>query len=140
MLRTTFFKVWPIFVWILITCALCAGIFLLLSDLFKLSFLHAPVSAAPLLLIGAGYLSFQLLAKVGLLDFLKALIVSAAFLLWGVDQLLPTGWIATTLGDIVIVLYVLDLGWVMSDRLKAARTLQKLPEKKAEETYDERAD
>jgi hypothetical protein len=39
-------------------------------------------------------------------------------MLWGVDQLLPGGRVATTLGDVVITLYVLDLGWVMIDRLK----------------------
>jgi hypothetical protein len=77
-----------------------------------------PISAAPLLLIGAAYLAFQLLIYAKPLDFFKALIVSSAFILWGIDQLLPSGWFATTLGDIVIVLYVIDLGWMMMDRLK----------------------
>ena len=104
--------------WFLVFGALVAGVLLLLSDLFPLPWPHAPISAAPLLLIGAAYLAFQILTGPTLLDLCKALIVSSAFILWGIDQMLPAGWFATTLGDVVIVLYVVDLGWMMLDRLK----------------------
>jgi hypothetical protein len=107
-----------IVVWAAVLAAPVAGVFLLLSDTFSIPLLHAPVSAAPLLLIGATYLGFQLLMQPKPLDLFKALIVSSAFLLWGIDQLLPPSWFATTLGDVVIVLYVVDLGWMMADRLK----------------------
>ncbi len=106
------------FTWATVVVALLAGILLLARDVFWTILPHAPISAAPLLLIGGIYLGFQVLIRPGLLDLLKALIVSSAFLLWGVDQLLPTGWFATLLGDIVIVLYVIDSGWMMADRLK----------------------
>ena len=105
-------------IWATLIAALFAGIILLLSDVFPNLLLHAPVSAAPLLLIGATYLAFQVLMRPNPLDLFKALIVSSAFLLWGIDQLLPPGWFATTLGDVVIVLYVIDLGWMIVDRLK----------------------
>jgi hypothetical protein len=105
-------------IWITGIAALVAGITLLLNDVFTITPLHAPVSAAPLLLIGATNLGFQVLMRPKPLDLFKALIVSSAFLLWGIDQLLPTGWFATTLGDVVIVLYVIDLGWIIADRLK----------------------
>ncbi len=105
-------------IWITVIAALVAGIILLLNDVFSIALLHAPVSAAPLFLIGATYLGFQVLMRPKPLDLFKALIVSSAFLLWGIDQLLPTGWFATTLGDVVIVLYVVDLGWMMANRLK----------------------
>lgn len=101
-----------------VAASLAASIILLLSDVFRSPFLHAPVSAAPLLLIGSTYLGFLALLRPKPLDLFKALIVSAAFLLWGIDQLLPTGWFATTLGDVVIALYVVDLGWMIADRLK----------------------
>jgi hypothetical protein len=104
--------------WLLVIFALLAGILLLLSDIFSFSFPHAPISSAPLLLIGAAYLAFQLLTGPTLLDLCKALIVSSAFILWGIDQILSPGWFATTLGDVVIVLYVIDLSWLMLDRLK----------------------
>ena len=107
--------------WVIVVAALFAGVALLASDVFATVLPHAPVSASPLLLIGAAYLGFQALTRPKPLDLLKALIVSAAFILWGIDQLLPQGWFATTLGDVVIALYVLDLGWMMLASLSKRR-------------------
>jgi len=112
------YKILYPFTWIIVAFAFITGTFLLISDLFPVHLSHMPLSAAPLLLIGAAYLAFQVLIRAQFLDLCKALIVSCAFILWGIDQLLPSGWFATTLGDIVIVLYVIDLGWMMMDRLK----------------------
>ncbi len=109
-----------LFIALIITLALLSGVLLLTFDFFQPflhNLVHAPISAAPLLLIGLAFLSFQLLIRPKPLELLKAFIVSAAFILWGVVQLLPVGWIATMLGDVVIVLYVVDLGWMMLDRL-----------------------
>lgn len=105
---------------LVIVLALASGATLLLNDIPSPGnwLAHAPVSALPLLLIGLASLGFQLIIRPGWLDLSKALIVSAAFLLWGIDQLLPPSWLATTLGDSVIVLYVIDLGWMMLDRLR----------------------
>lgn len=105
---------------LVIVLAFASGATLLLND-FRGSgnpLAHAPISALPLLLIGLASLGFQLIVRPGWLDLGKALIVSVAFLLWGIDQLLPSSWLATTIGDVVIVLYVIDLGWTMLDRLK----------------------
>ena len=112
------YKILYPFTWAIVVLAFIAGTFLLISDLFPVHLSHMPLSATPLLLIGTAYLAFQLLIRAQFLDFFKALIVSSAFILWGIDQLLPSGWFATILGDIVIVLYVIDLGWMMMDRLK----------------------
>ena len=101
--------------------ALVASIVLLLCDIVPTPFVHAPLSAAPLLFIGVASLAFQVYTRPALLDLCKALIVSAAFLLWGIDQMLPPGWGQTTLGDVVITLYVIDLGWMMLDRLRIGR-------------------
>lgn len=106
---------------VVIVLAFGSGTVLLANDLpwpAFTPFAHAPISALPLLLIGLAALGFQFVIRPKLLDLFKACIVSSAFLLWGIDQLLPAGWLATTLGDVVIVLYVIDLGWVMADRLK----------------------
>ena len=103
-----------------IVLALSSGALLLFTDLpwpVLHHLAHAPVSAVPLLFIGLASLGFQFVVRPKRLGLLKALIVSAAFLFWGIDQLLPTGRIATTLGDVVIALFVLDLGWMMLDRL-----------------------
>jgi hypothetical protein len=109
-----------LFIWTIVVIALVTGAILLVSDLFWTSFPHTLISAAPLLCIGLAYLGFQVLIRPKLLNLFKAFILSSAFIMWGIDQLLPAGWTATTLGDIVIVLYVLDLGWMMMDRLKVA--------------------
>lgn len=125
-------RVLYLFIGLVVVLALASATFLLIFDA-SLPFLqpleHAPVSAAPLLLIGLASLCFQLMIRPKLLDLLKAFIVSAAFILWGIYQLLPPGRFATTLGDVVIVLFVIDLGWMMVGRLKhrgwPRRTLHK---------------
>lgn len=114
-------RFFSIFTGLVILLAFGSGALLLVKDT-PLSLLHhlahAPISAIPLLLIGLASLGFQVVTRPTPLDLFKAALVSTAFILWGIDQLLPTGWEATTLGDIVIVLYVIDLGWMMGDRLK----------------------
>jgi hypothetical protein len=70
---------------------------------------HAPVSAAPLLLISLAYLALQPLVWPRPLELLKRVLLGTAFLPWGIDQLAPSGRLATVLGDVVIVLYMLDL-------------------------------
>ena len=112
--------------WLLVTLSFLTSLLLLASDVLTTPLSHAPVSAAPLFLIGAASLAFVLLTRPKPLDLFKALIVSSAFILWGVDQLLPASWLATTLGDVVIVLYVIDLGWMIVDRLKQFRASDKL--------------
>ncbi|HTK11626.1 MAG TPA: hypothetical protein VL485_30925 [Ktedonobacteraceae bacterium] len=129
-MRKPFLALTPLHIltWLLVVCALITGVLLLLSDIFAFPWSHAPTSATPLLLIGAAYLAFQALTGPTLLDLCKALIVSSAFILWGIDQLLPSGWFATTLGDVVIVLYVIDLGWMMLERLKQRAWSKKMVE------------
>jgi len=127
-------------IWITIIAAMVTGIILLLSDIFLITLFHAPMSATPLLLIGMTYLGFQLLVRPKPLDLFKALIVSSAFLLWGIDQLLPTGWFATTLGDVVIVLYVVDLGWMITDRLTQHRRSRHTTSKNERRVLSEQRD
>lgn len=98
--------------------ALFASALLLVCDIFPRALSHIPVSATPLLLIGTANLIFQALIRPKPLDLCKGLIVSTAFILWGIDQLLPGGWSATALGDVVITLYVIDLGWMLLDHLR----------------------
>jgi hypothetical protein len=46
-------------------------------------------------------------------DLLKNGLLAATFLLWGAIQFMPQGVASLQLGDLVIVLYVLDLAWVI---------------------------
>jgi hypothetical protein len=104
--------------WIVAILALVSAIILLAIDVIPTPFPHAPLSAAPLIMIGAAYLAFQGWTRPDFIDLFKALIVCTAFILWGIDQMLPAGWSAMMLGDIVITLYVIELGWNIIDRLK----------------------
>jgi len=49
----------------------------------------------------------------------KRLLLGSAFLLWGIVQLMPPSVVATDLGDLVIALYVLDLGITIQAELRA---------------------
>jgi hypothetical protein len=102
----------------MVVLALFASALLLVCDIFPHALSHISVSATPLLLIGTANLIFQALIRPKPLDLCKGLIVSTAFILWGIDQLLPGGWSATALGDVVITLYVIDLGWMLLDHLR----------------------
>ena len=96
----------------MVLLAVISGAILLLSDLFpslSIYLTHAPVSALPLLLIGTTYAMAQLLLRPQRWDLLQALLVSTAFVCWGIYQLLPASPGATFLGDLVITMYVVDL-------------------------------
>jgi hypothetical protein len=123
-----------LFTGLLMVLALMAGAGLLLDDLAFHQIVglpHAPISAAPLLLIGAASLGFQILTRPKPLDLFKALLVSSAFILWGIDQMLPAGRLATTVGDVVIVLYVIDLGWMMGSALRSRAAAEQTREPKS---------
>ena len=109
-------------IYIFLVLSLLGCAVLLLFDFFPalLPLLrHGPVSAFPLLLIGITYLGLQVVLRPAPLELLKRVMLASAFILWGIDQLLPTGPVATTLGDIVIVLYIIDLALMMRDSLSA---------------------
>jgi hypothetical protein len=72
-----------------------------------------PLSALPLLLAGSSYILLQVLLRPRWLELLKRLMLGMAFLLWGVVQLMPVGDLAIELGNVVIALYVVDLGLIM---------------------------
>jgi hypothetical protein len=101
------------------TAVALAGI-LLLSNLPFLSIrLHAYLSALPLAIagIGSALLQFRLRLARGIL--LKRLLLAATFVLWAVDQLLPSGRMAMFIGDVVIAAYVLDLYWLIQEEVAA---------------------
>jgi hypothetical protein len=78
---------------------------------------HAPLSAMPLLLAGGSYLALQGLLRPAPVELVKRLLLGSAFVLWGIVQLMPPGVVATDLGDLVIALYVLDLGIIIQKEL-----------------------
>ena len=83
-----------------------------------LSIEHTTSSAVPLLLIGAAYISLQPMVRPSPAELFKRLLLGFAFILWGIVQLLPPGRTTAVLGDVVIVLYVIDLSFIIKTHLK----------------------
>jgi hypothetical protein len=96
--------------------ALAAGIALLIGDAILRALPRLPaaaISAAPLLLVGTSFLILQPVLRPGFADLLKNALLAATFLLWGFIQFIPQNSASLWLGNLVIVLYVLDLAWVV---------------------------
>ncbi len=74
---------------------------------------NLPLPAIPLLLAGSSYLMLQAILRPPPLELLKRLMLGSAFLLWGVVLLMPVSALAAELGNVVIALYVLDLGLII---------------------------
>jgi hypothetical protein len=74
---------------------------------------NLPLSAIPLLLAGSSYVVLQAILRPRPLELLKRLMLGIAFLLWGVVQLMPVSDLAVELGNVVIALYVVDLGLII---------------------------
>lgn len=96
--------------------ALAAGIALLIGDAIFRALPGLPaaaISSAPLLLVGTSFLILQPILRPGFADLLKNALLAATFLLWGFIQFMPRNAASLWLGNLVIVLYVLDLAWVV---------------------------
>jgi hypothetical protein len=79
---------------------------------------NLPLSALPLLLAGSSYLILQAILRPRPLELLKRLMLGVAFLLWGIVQLMPASNLAAELGNLVIALYVVDLGLIVWTELQ----------------------
>src|SRR5258708_39537336 len=97
--------------------ALIAAVVLLFSNFPGIpAQVHVYLSALPLALAGIGYAVLQFRLRPPLATLLKRLLLAATFVAWAVDQLLPSGKLATFLGDVVIGAYVLDLFWITREQ------------------------
>jgi hypothetical protein len=67
------------------------------------------VSAVSLLLVGAAFLTVQPVMRLRPKEVLKNVLLAAAFMLWGIVQLMPQNVLSTRLGNLVIALFVMDL-------------------------------
>ena len=71
---------------------------------------HAGVSAAPLLLVAGALLAFTIGIPTTGTALALRLVSIAAFVAWGISQLLPSTELGTLLDDIAILLFVIDAG------------------------------
>jgi hypothetical protein len=100
--------------------ALAACVGLLASEsraVHALGLSASAISAAPLLLVGMAFLIVQTMIRPRMLELLRNMLLVAAFILWGVVQLMAQSVFSRRLGNVVIALYVLDLAWVILVRV-----------------------
>jgi hypothetical protein len=83
--------------------------------------MNVPLSALPLLLAGSSYLVLQAILRPRPFELLKRLMLGTAFLLWGIVQVMPANNLTTELGNVVIALYVVDLGLIIWTELERNR-------------------
>jgi hypothetical protein len=92
---------------------------LLATDLFSNilpAHMHGFVEATPLALIALVYLLYQSVHRPSVREWLKAILLAAAFLFWSANQFWPNPHQATVFNDLAIALFVLDvflviIGW-----------------------------
>jgi hypothetical protein len=72
----------------------------------------------PLLLVGIAYLAWLAVDRPAIIDLIKQVLLALAFILWGVDLLMPVGQWSRFVGAVVIAIYVFDLAWLMEGNLR----------------------
>ena len=102
---------------LLAKCAILCSALLLLSNLRSNSTLgHDWLSSLPLALIGVAYVVLQIRLKPNRRTLMRRLLLAGTFILWAIDQLLPSGRLAMVIGDAVVAAYVLDLYWMIEEQ------------------------
>ena len=74
---------------------------------------HDRLAAISLALIAVAYLIYQAAHRPGWRDWVKAILLALAFLLWAANQVLPQPRLAILCNDLAIALFVLDVFLVM---------------------------
>jgi hypothetical protein len=101
---------------VLFLSALASVACLLASDIwfrFQPTPLHRHAGALALILIGSSFVCAQLGAARQLSDRLKGILLGTAFALWGCEQYLARGSLATAVDSLVVTVFVVDLAFVI---------------------------
>lgn len=75
---------------------------------------HEFLAAFPLAMIACAYLVYQTARRTARMEFVKTILLAAAFFFWAANQLWPNLPQATCFNDIAIALFVLDVFLVMA--------------------------
>ncbi len=97
--------------------AIAAGVVLLVGDAAPQLFptrSHDDLAAFSLATIAVAFLAFRLFQGATPVDWVKAVILAAAFLFWAANQYWPRAPQATLFNDIAIGLFVLDVFFVIA--------------------------
>jgi hypothetical protein len=106
---------------LLLVSALAGMAILLVFDVLhdlSLTAFHQRAGALSVLLIGASYICLQLGSHSHLRDKLKRIPLGVGFCIWGSESFMPTGHIITVMDNLVVIIFVSDLGFVILDSLR----------------------
>jgi hypothetical protein len=83
---------------------------------------HGRMGALPFIFIGLSFICFQLSLPGASTGRVRGLMLGLAFALWGSEQFLPaSGWL-TLLDNLVITIFVVDLGLIMGSHFCRGKT------------------
>ncbi len=113
--------IWPVRV--IGVLAVMSGVVLLIVDSPLSAQPPIPISRAvaeaiPLLLVGVAFLAWLAIDRPPIIDLIKQIFIALAFILWGINLLMPPGQWAKFVGAVVIAIYVFDLAWLMEGNLR----------------------
>lgn len=100
---------------------LCATLLLLSHLQFTSARVHAWLSSLPLALAGVAYTVLQIRLRPSRRTLVRRLLLAGTFILWAIDQLLPSGRLAMVIGDVVVSAFVLDLLWITQEQEEGDR-------------------
>ena len=84
---------------------------------FHYNAVHLRNASPPIIFIGLAFIAYQLSRSCPWRQRIQGLLLGAAFALWGCEQFLPAGPWLTLMDDLVIGIFVLDLGIIMASQL-----------------------
>jgi peptidoglycan/LPS O-acetylase OafA/YrhL len=106
---------------LLLVAALAGTLALMVMDALnhlRLTFIHQRTGALAFMLIGASYICLLLSDRRPWRENLKGMLLGGGFLLWGCEQFLPSGPLATIMDSLVVMIFVLDLSLIIIGRLQ----------------------
>lgn len=84
----------------------------------RLTFLHQRAGALAFIFVGTSYICLLLSTGHPWRSHLKGLWLGTGFLLWGGEQFMEPGVVATVMDTLVVLIFVSDLGWIITNSLK----------------------
>ena len=106
---------------LLLVTALAGTLCLLAFDVanhLHITFLHQRAGALAFIFVGASYICLLLSDGHPWRSHLKGLWLGTGFLLWGGEQFMEPGVVATVMDTLVVLIFVSDLGWIIANSLK----------------------
>src|ERR1700722_6082476 len=80
--------------------------------------IHQQAGAMSLILIGASYISLQCSSARPWGEWTKGVLLGVAFILWGGEVFVPSGWVVTMMDSTVVTIFVVDLGLIILEHLR----------------------